>query len=273
MTGIKNPLELYKLLKKSNCRECMLPSCMAFAVAVVQGQKQPADCPYLDRETVRALGGGDVARRSSREDEQREMLVRLRQEAGQVDFPSAAARLGVPLRDGRLGINCLGKDFWIDPVGGIWSECHKIPWVEIPLLNYIIHGKGRKPSGQWVAFGELAGAAEWNRFFSHRCEAAMGQLADAHPELIFEILHLFGATPAAGAANADQSLIIFPLPGLPMLINYWAPEEHFASKLNILFDRTATDNSNIESIYLLGRGLVEMFRALIVKHSRDGKLF
>jgi len=270
---MKNPLELYKLLKKSNCRECLLPSCMAFAVAVIQGQKQLADCPYLDRETLQSLGGDIVAKRSSREEEQQEMLARLKQEVAQIDFPSAAGRLGAELRDGRLGISCLGKDFWIDPAGEMWSECHNNPWVLIPLLNYIIHGKGRKLSGEWVAFGELPGAAEWNRFFSHRCEEAMQQLADAHAELIFEILHLFRANPAAGVTNADQSLVISPLPGLPMLINYWAPEDGFASKLNILFDRTATDNLTVESIYLLGRGLVEMFRALIVKHSRDGKLF
>jgi hypothetical protein len=159
MTQIKNPLELYKLLKKSNCRECLLPSCMAFAVAVIQGQKQLADCPYVDQETLRALGG-EVARRGSREDEQQQLLARLRQQAGQLDFPAAAARLGARLRDGRLGINCLGKDFWIDPAGGIWSECHKIPWVEIPLLNYVIGSKGRKLSGEWLSFGELAGAGE-----------------------------------------------------------------------------------------------------------------
>jgi hypothetical protein len=272
MSQIKNPLELYKLLKKTNCRECMLPSCMAFSVAVIQGQKQLADCPYIDRETLHSLGG-NVAKRSSREDEQQEMLSRLRQDAAKIDFLSAAARLGGQLRDGRLAINCLGKDFWIDSAGEMWSECHKNPWVQIPVLNYIIHGKGRKLSGEWVAFGELPGAAEWSRFFSHRCEEAMRQLADAHPELIFEILHLFGATSAADVTNADQSLVVYPLPGLPMLINYWKPEDNFTSKLNILFDRTATDNLNIESIYLLGRGLVEMFRALIVKHSRDGKLF
>jgi hypothetical protein len=215
-------------------------------------------CPYIDRETLRSLDG-NVARRSSREEEQQEMLFRLRQDAAKIDFLSAAARLGVQLRDGRLAINCLGKDFCIDSAGAMWSD--------------IIHGKGRKLSGKWVAFGELPGAAEWSKFFSHRCEEAMRQLADAHPELIFEILHLFGATPAADVTNADQSLVVSPLPGLPMLINYWKPEDNFASKLNILFDRTATDNLNIESIYLLGRGLVEMFRALIVKHSRDGKLF
>ena len=94
-----------------------------------------------------------------------------------------------------------------------------------------------------------------------------------HTDLIFEILHLFGAKPLAEVTNADHSLVIHPLPKVPFLINYWMPEDDFESKLTILFDRSAEVNSNIESLYLLGRGLVEMFRALIVRHSKDGKLF
>ena len=54
---IKTPLDLYKILDKSNCRQCRLPSCMAFAVAVIQGSKRLADCPSLDHETIASLEG------------------------------------------------------------------------------------------------------------------------------------------------------------------------------------------------------------------------
>ncbi len=100
----------------------------------------------------------------------------------------------------------------------------------------------------------------------------MRQLADAHTELFFEILHLFGAQPIS-ELDADFSLLLHPLPKVPLAINYWSPEQDFPSKLNILFDITAPDNLNIESIYVLCRGLVEMFRVLIVKHNKDGKLY
>ncbi|MCI5180309.1 MAG: Fe-S cluster protein, partial [Candidatus Electrothrix sp. AW3_4] len=52
---IKTPLELYKHLEQSNCRRCLLPSCMAFSVAVIQGQKQLKDCPYLSKEKINQL--------------------------------------------------------------------------------------------------------------------------------------------------------------------------------------------------------------------------
>jgi len=271
MAEMNNPLELYKLLNKSNCKKCMLPSCMAFSVAVIQGRKNIDDCPDLDAQTVEALNG-QVVKRKNFEDEQLENLNRLKQEIAKVDFVSVAGKLGAAVHKGRLAINCLGKDFVIDASGGMTSECHNNLWVHFPLLNYIIHGKGRELSGEWVPFNELKGAIDWSRFFSRRCEEDLKQLADAHTELFFEILHLFGAQPVAGM-DADHSLVIYPLPKVPFMINYWEPEQGFESKLNVLFDRVTTDNITIESIYSLGRGFVEMFRALIVKHNRDGKLF
>lgn len=271
MTEMTNPLELYKLLNKSNCKKCMLPSCMAFSVAVIQGQKKIGDCPDLDAQTVETLSG-HVATRKNPEDEQQERLRSLKLKIAGVDFTAAAEKLGAIAKQDGLAVNCLGKDFIIDAAGEMTSECHNNLWVHVPLLNYIVHGKGRKLSGEWVQFNDLKNAIDWSRFFAHRCEEDMKQLADAHTELFFEILHLFGAQSVDGM-DADHSLVIYPLPRVPFMINYWEPESGFSSKLNILFDRTATDNITIESIYLLGRGLVEMFRALIVSHNRDGKLF
>ena len=47
-----NHLEVYKLLPKTNCRDCGQAACLAFAVAVMQGQKGLGDCPHLPGEIV-----------------------------------------------------------------------------------------------------------------------------------------------------------------------------------------------------------------------------
>ena len=268
---MNNPLELYKLLNKSNCKKCMLPSCMAFAVAVIQGQKKISDCSDLDPAIADALSD-QVTVRKNFEDEQRERLAILKKEIAGIDFAAVAAKLGAKVVNGKLAVNCLGKDFIIDKTGEMTSECHNNLWVLGPLLSYVIYGRGRELSGQWIPFNELEGAADWSRYFSHRCKEELRQLADAHTDLFFEILDLFGAKPIPGM-DADRSLVIYPLPKVPFVINYWEPEQGFSSKLNILFDRKASDNLNVRSINVLGRGLVEMFRALIVRHTKDGKLF
>ncbi|MDA8165753.1 MAG: DUF3786 domain-containing protein [Desulfobacteraceae bacterium] len=272
MAELKNPLELYKLLKKSNCGECRVPSCMAFAVAVVQGQKTLADCPYLDEDTVAAVGGR-VVRHKSFAEEQVKSLQDLQQKIRSTDFAAAAGRLGATLAGGRLAIPCLGKEFLIAPDGTMASPCHVNFWVHYPLLNYVLRCQGAVLTGEWIGMGELKEGGDWDQFFSHRVEEAMRQLADAHTELFFEMLEVFGAGPLAGGSSADYSLVLRPLPKVPFLLNYWAQEEGIDSKLNILFDRSASRNIDPGSIFYLGGGLVEMFRQLIVRHSRDGKLF
>lgn len=43
-------LEILKLLPKTNCRECRLPTCMVFAVQAAEGAKGPEDCQAMSEE-------------------------------------------------------------------------------------------------------------------------------------------------------------------------------------------------------------------------------
>ena len=43
----RSPIEVHKLLPRTNCRECGLPSCMAFAIKFLKGEKRLDDCPPL----------------------------------------------------------------------------------------------------------------------------------------------------------------------------------------------------------------------------------
>lgn len=43
-------LEVFKLLPRTNCGECAIPTCMAFAVEVSKGKKCPEDCPPLKQD-------------------------------------------------------------------------------------------------------------------------------------------------------------------------------------------------------------------------------
>jgi len=272
MSEIKNPLEIYAALAKTNCGQCGVPSCMAFAAAVLQGQKNLAACPYLEPAAAKQLSHR-IVRRRSLEDDHQQAIQQLQREVAELDFSSLAPRIGARLVEGNLAINCLGKDFLITPSGEMLSDCHLNHWIYVPLLHYCLLCQGKEPQGEWVPYATLPGAAEWSQYFSHRCEEPLRQLADAHRDLIFEMLHLFGAKSVFLSGGADHSLLILPLPKVPFLINYWEPEEGFASKLNILLDRSAGENINAQSINLLARGIIEMFRQLILRHSRDGKLF
>ncbi len=42
------PMDIYKLLPKTNCKKCGLPSCMAFAVRFIERKVGIEDCPELN---------------------------------------------------------------------------------------------------------------------------------------------------------------------------------------------------------------------------------
>lgn len=48
-------MQIYKLLPKTNCKECGFPTCMAFAMQVAAKQKALTDCPHISEEAKAAL--------------------------------------------------------------------------------------------------------------------------------------------------------------------------------------------------------------------------
>jgi acetyl-CoA decarbonylase/synthase complex subunit gamma len=48
-------LEIYKLLPKTNCKECGFPTCLAFAMKLAAKQAELSACPYVSEEAKQAL--------------------------------------------------------------------------------------------------------------------------------------------------------------------------------------------------------------------------
>jgi ArsR family metal-binding transcriptional regulator len=44
------PLDVFKLLPRTNCAECGMSTCMAFAAAIANGEAGPDDCPALSED-------------------------------------------------------------------------------------------------------------------------------------------------------------------------------------------------------------------------------
>jgi hypothetical protein len=262
MSGMK-PLDVLKHLKRTNCRECGVPTCLAFATQVVNGEKKFTDCPCISKEEAEALDKKIVTRGRGRKLE--EMLAPLKREIAGVDFRSVAKGLDAEYADDKLRIKCLGKDFIVDRKGNIESLIHVNSWVAGPLLNYITRGGNVPLSGKWVAFGELKRASSVAQYFDHRCEEPMRQLAESHTAIFFDLINIFGGKNAGGFTS-DYARIIHPLPRVPFLILYWSPDGQFESKLKLLLDSTADRYLDIEFIISLGRGIVEMFKKVLSKH-------
>lgn len=259
-------LDIFRSTAQTNCGECGLGNCMAFSLQVMQGLKQPKDCPYLASEAAERLAADTPTEKPTQTDRRGSLLAELKAEIPNVDFHAVAERLGGQVRGDRLAIMSLGKWFEVDRQGGLHSDAHIHDWVHLPILQYIVRGQGKDPTGELVTFGQLEGIRDWKNFFEHRCEKAFREMAEQHTDLFFDILSLFGKDHDVEGTSPDRSIIIYPLPKVPIVFLWWAPEEDFESKLTILLDRAVEANLGAEGTYLLVQGIVEMFRKIIARH-------
>ena len=265
MAPLKNHLEVFQFLPKTNCKECGLPACLAFAVAVVKGQKKLTDCPYADRDQIAGLEVASAGR-PQRETDYQEALGQLQAQIPAVDFKAMAPLLGAELKGDSLRIKSLGKDFLVSPQGVVTSQCHTNVWICLALLNYILSCTGREPKQDWVPLRDLAGGADWGPLFGQRCEKPFKKVVDGYTGLMEDIIDIFSGQPAPGSFESDIAVIIHPLPRLPLLLCYWKSEEGMDSQFNLFFDRSAPHNLKIESIYGLGVGLLTMFERISQTH-------
>jgi hypothetical protein len=268
MPELNTVIDILKLLDKSNCRECGSPTCLAFSAAIINGQKQLRDCPKLDEETL-ARYDGRVGAHQSLEKQSAEAIEQLKKQIAGIDLEAAAKRLGAPFSDGRITIHCLGKKFIVDSNGDISTDIHVNPWIAGPVFNYTLHGTGAQPSGKWVPLRELESGKDWQKLFRQRCEMPCKALADTNPDFFNDLVHLFNGKQVENHYKSDVSVVLHPLPKVPILFCYWKRDGDLPSDLNIFFDSTAEKNLNIELIYTLATGLIMMFGKIARRHHHE----
>jgi hypothetical protein len=265
MAQFKNLMEIFQLLDKSNCKKCNLPTCMAFAAAVFKGEKTLSDCLAVEQEIIERFQGKS-ANHNILEKDADEAAERLKRKIRALDFTLAARRQDVQLADNKLTLKCLGKNVSVDTQGNIITDIHVHSWLTSPVLNYVTEGAGIPVAGQWVPFRELEGGKTWYRLFGQMCEKPLKKVADNYTGLFNDMLELFNGKEVENHYDSDISLVLHPLPKVPVLICYWEPDDGLESDLNLFFDSTAEDNLNIEALYTLSVGLTMMFEKITLRH-------
>ncbi len=265
MSKPKHAMEIFQLLDKSNCRECGEKTCLAFAGAVFQGKRMVVECPRLSRDTIERFSG-----QNPNQDnvfvEGADFLQKLKSEVAGADLAAAAQRVGAHFSGGKLTLKVLGKDFSVDAKGNLSTQIHINPWVAVPFLTYILYGRGLPAAGSWVSFRELKDGQERYALFHKRCEQSMKRVADTYTDLFDDLVHIFSARQVEKQFESDISVVLHPLPRVPVMICYWLPEEGLESSLNVFFDTTADKNLDTDAVFTLGVGLAQMFDKLALRH-------
>lgn len=266
MTQFANAMEVFKLLEKSNCRKCNETTCLAFASKVFLGQKSLDLCPALDPLIREQYAGAAGPKGLPGEADMARVISELKAELAACDLEAAALRTGGTFAKGWLTIRIFGKPFAINGDGTFKTDLHVNPWMVVPILHYVLNATGTPILGKWRAYRELAGAREKNGLFVRRAEEPLKKIADAYPALFEDLVNMFSGTALDSQFEADVSLVLYPLPLLPMMVCYWKPEEGMASQLSLFFDRSADDNGGYDMVFNLATGMVRMFEKFAQTH-------
>lgn len=266
MTRPANAMEVFTHLDKSNCRECGEKTCLAFAAAVFQARKQMSQCSKADAAVIERF---DSSESIPMHDEITDQITEYLEKAvSQIDLKEAASRIGGEYDGQKMSLRMLGKRCTIDAGGRLQTDIHINPYVVSPLIEYMLSSEGGEPAGDWVSFRELkAGRLFSYAFFQKRCEHVMKSIADSYPDLFEDMVTLFNAEKVPAQFASDVSVILHPLPKVPIMICYWMEEEGMDSTLNVFFDRTADVNLPEEPLFTLCVGLALMLERISQHHT------
>ncbi len=265
MTRINNPMEIFKYLPQTNCRDCNEKTCLAFAVAVFKNRKPLDQCPHVAPEVLEKFGG-QTEKPNTIEEDMRDAVDNLKKIIPDIDLAEVARRISARYDGKKLTLKVMGKDFSIHADGALDSDIHVNPWLAVPVLNYVLHSKGKALSGKWITFRELKGGMERYALFQQRCEKPLKKIADSYPDLFRDMLDIFNGRRIDGPVDSDVAVIMHPLPLVPVIVCYWEPEDGIESSLHIYFDETADENLDLDSLYTLTAGMVIMFGKIAQKH-------
>ncbi len=265
MTEFANAMEVFKLLDKSNCRKCSEKTCLAFASRVFLGERDLNECPVLPHEILEQYRGRQKKKQTSQEYRE-SFFQEIKEKIKAMDLEQAAKRTGGVFSNGRLTLRIFGKPFSIDQEGDMYADIHINPWIAGPVLGYVLRCKGVPLTGKWVPMRELKGGREKNALFVQRSEKSLKKIADTYTGLFEDLMVLFNGKKVENHYESDISLVLYPLPKLPLLICYWKAEESMESDLHLFFDSSADMNADIDIVYGIAAGIIVMFEKISLKH-------
>ncbi len=266
MPQFANAMEVFKLLDKSNCRRCNEGTCLAFASKVFLGQKSLDLCPAVDPSIKEKYAAATGPRTLPAAADMERMVQGMKQDLADCDLKQAAQRTGGKFDKGWLIIRIFGKPFAVNNEGRIKTDLHVNPWMVVPILHYILEARGQKTQGKWMAYRELENAREKNNLFVQRAEQPLKKIADSYPSLFEDLVDMFSGAAQDSQYDADISLVLYPLPLLPMMVCYWKPEDGMESDLSLFFDQSADENGGYEMVFNLAAGMVRMFEKFAQTH-------
>lgn len=173
-----------------------------------------------------------------------------------------AAASGAEWANGLLRIEYLAELYCADlSTGQLYREAtgeDVKPALKALIFQYMAAARGKKPSGELIAFRDIPGAAGYEPSFRKRALLTFVKVFDNKPELLLSCASALKGTPVQ-VGDAGIKLNIFPL--MPVVYGLWHSDSEFPADSVILFDSTIKSFGSVElAVVSAANGVYELMR-------------
>ncbi len=256
-------VDIYKDLPRTNCGDCGVGSCFAFASAVYLEGAPLARCPHLleaqRRPMEHRLEAGRARGEGRRPDRGEQALAALSAEFAEADPEDLAKRCGGTLpadAPGTVEVFFLGRRYRLgggDVVAAPGAELPTV-WVKIFLLIYATRASGAPPDGTWIAYRELPNTVSKAKTFEGIVDRLARVFGDRPHALAQAAADLGGEAVAFGSAEGAWRFGV--LPRVELLLLFWGAREEFSARASLLVDRGVLGYLDQEALCFLAEALV-----------------
>ncbi len=264
-------LDLYKnVLPKTNCGECGAATCLAFATLVVAEQHPISKCPYLSKDVVteidQQLQKQYAAGAGLKKDPAKDALQWAKERSASMAIEDLPQRIGGELIEYE-GAAALSLPYFNDTIvilpdrilarDGIELNM----WEQVFIYNHMAQNGSSLPSGVWKGFAEFPNTVSKVKSMVGHVEIPLIDAFKGDAARLIRVSKKFGGIDKTGEfGSADASVLFRPLPRVPVMLMFWDEEgsDGFGAELKLLFDKTATEHLDIESILFLSERLRQL---------------
>jgi len=267
------PIDLYKMLPKTNCGDCGQLSCLAFATQVVGYGHEFRDCPHLEEVAAQKIEQALERQRENgiylKKDNHKITRDHLKEKIRHHDFKaiSPGLEVGYSVDEGQevLEIPYFGRAVTMRHTGIVSTNEEKFdPWDEVLLYNYIYFSGSKPLTGNWVGLESFPNSLPKRVALEEGCHRRINQVFAGARDKLEEVCRQLGGIPVADGHNADLAYKFKPLPKMPLLLLFWDEdkEEGFDSQTRVLFDESAMEYLDLEGLTFVAEKLAENLIAL-----------
>jgi len=253
---MKNAVEIYKLLPKTNCGTCGMPTCFGFATKVASRMASITACVNL-KEAVREEIAKDIeADKCSGGTIFEKTLEALKPKIAALDFVQVAKDFGADLSgNDRMALSFLNESYTVtrDRIIG-FAGTTPTAFISILIYNHLSMPSPPPVSGEWITFSSIPASHAKDKAWAGHVEDIVARHFTGNIKGLKKACVRMGGKKSKIKGSHDIAYEFRFFPRYPALLQVYdaVPSEDFPAQCKLLLDKTVDKYLDIESIVVLG---------------------